>query len=129
MLRAELGVADDPAFDAQMDQAGWPALKERVAELIAQRTRAEWCAVMEGTDICFAPVLSLEEARAHPHNVARGSFVSVDGVPQPAPVLRFSRTAAAQPWFSHEHATDAVLMELGHGLERIAELRRAGVLG
>ena len=129
MLRAELGVADDPAFDAQMDQSGWPALKERVAALIAQRTRAEWCAAMEGTDICFAPVLSLEEAREHPHNVARRSFVSVDGVPQPAPVPRFSRTAAAKPWFAHDHATDAVLAELGHDAQYIAELRRTGVLG
>lgn len=129
LLRAELGVADDPAFDPQMDQAGWPALKERVAELIRQRTRDEWCAAMEGTDICFAPVLSLEEARAHRHNVARRSFVTVDGVPQPSPVPRFSRTAAAQPWFAHEPSTDAVLAELGLDADRIVALRGKGVLG
>ena len=129
LLRAELGVADDSAFDPQMDQTHWPALKERVAALIRQRTREEWCAAMEGTDICFAPVLSLEEARAHPHNVARQSFVTVDGVPQPAPVPRFSRTAAAQSWFAHEQATETVLGELGLDADRIAELRQRGVLG
>ena len=129
MLRDALGIADDPAFDAQMDQAGWPTLKERIQALFRLRTRDEWCAIMEHTDICFAPVLSLEEARAHPHNVARRSFVEVDGVPQPAPVPRYSRSGTQAPWYPHEHATDAVLAELGLDAAAIGELRDAGVLG
>ena len=75
LLRQMLGVADDRDFDAQMDRAAWPALKSRVAAIIATRTRAQWCEVMEGTDICFAPVLSMSEAHEHPHNKARGTFV------------------------------------------------------
>lgn len=91
LLRQAAGVADDPAFDAQMDRAAWPVLKAKLAAIFATRTRDEWCAVMEGTDICFAPVLSLGEAPAHPHNAARGVFVEIDGLTQPAPAPRYSR--------------------------------------
>lgn len=97
LLRQKAGVADDPAFDAQFDRAGWPALKERFAAIFRQRTRAEWCALLEGSDACFAPVLSLIEAPDHPHNVARGTFVTLAGSPQPAPAPRFSATPAASP--------------------------------
>ena len=75
-----------------MDKQRWPALKERLAELFATKTRDEWCALMEHTDVCFAPVLTMSEAAEHPHNVARATFVEVDGVKQPAPAPRFSRT-------------------------------------
>jgi len=77
---------------AQNDRAQWPALKERVAALIRTKTREEWCRIMEGSDVCFAPVLSLEEAPKHPHNTRRNAFIKVDGVTQPAPAPRFSRT-------------------------------------
>jgi len=87
--RAEI---DDPAFTAQMDQTAWPDLRERLAAVIAQRTRADWCALLEGTDACFAPVLSLAEAPQHPHNVARKAFTDVNGVVQPSPAPRFSKT-------------------------------------
>lgn len=97
LLRERCGIADDPTFDAQMDPAGWPLLKLRLADVLRTRTRDEWCALLEGTDACFAPVLDWDEAPHHPHNVARGTFVTVDGVVQPAPAPRFSRTAAAQP--------------------------------
>ena len=78
-----------------MDPAGWPVLRERFTKAFLSKTRDEWCAVFEGSDACFAPVLSFSEARAHPHNVARKAFVEVSGVPQPAPAPRFSRTPGA----------------------------------
>jgi alpha-methylacyl-CoA racemase len=86
------GLADDPQFAKQMDKTQWPALKVRLADVFLQKSRAEWCALMEHTDVCFAPVLTLSEAAVHPHNVARGTFIEVDGVTQPAPAPRFSRT-------------------------------------
>lgn len=97
LLRAKAGIADDPAFDAQFDRAAWPVLKEKLAAIFATRTRDEWCAVMEMTDVCFAPILSMAEAPAHPHNVARGTFVTVGGATQPAPAPRFSATPAPEP--------------------------------
>ena len=95
-LRRRCGL-DDAAFDAQMDADGWPALKTRVAALFASKPRDAWTALLEGSDACFAPVLDWDEAPRHPHNVARGTFVTVDGVVQPAPAPRFSRTAATTP--------------------------------
>ncbi|MDD2545372.1 MAG: CaiB/BaiF CoA-transferase family protein [Burkholderiaceae bacterium] len=97
LLRERCGIADDPTFDAQMDPAGWPLLKLRLADVLRTRTRDEWCALLEGTDACFAPVLDWDEAPRHPHNVARGTFATVDGVVQPAPAPRFSRTPADVP--------------------------------
>ncbi len=84
-----LGGEDLPS---QNDPAGWPLLRERFAALFRTRTRKAWCKLLEGSDTCFAPVLSIEEARAHPHNVARGAFIEVDGLVQPAPAPRFGRT-------------------------------------
>ena len=77
---------------SQMDRVKWPEMKETLASVFKRKTRDEWCAILEGTDACFAPVLSMEEAPRHPHNVARGTFVEVDGIIQPAPAPRFSRT-------------------------------------
>jgi alpha-methylacyl-CoA racemase len=85
----------DLHFQQQMNRAEWPALSDKLAAVIAQKTREEWCAIMEGTDICFAPVLDLEEAPKHPHNAARQTFVEIDGVVQPAPAPRFSATPGA----------------------------------
>jgi alpha-methylacyl-CoA racemase len=82
----------DADFDAQMDKARWPALREKLAKVFKVRTREEWCAIMEGTDICFAPVLTMSEAAKHPHMVSRKVFVERHGVTQPAPAPRFSRT-------------------------------------
>ncbi len=95
-LRERCGL-DDPAFDAQMDADAWPALADRLAAMFATRTRDEWCALLEGSDACFAPVLDWHEAPEHPHHRARNAFVEVDGVVQPAPAPRFSRTPAATP--------------------------------
>ena len=85
------GLSDDPGFAKQMDRGAWPELKERLREVFLTKTRDEWCALMEHTDVCFAPVLTIPEAAAHPHNVARSTFVEVGGISQPAPAPRFSR--------------------------------------
>ncbi|MDE2503646.1 MAG: CoA transferase, partial [Burkholderiales bacterium] len=95
-LLRRLGLDDvDPA--SQYDTRLWPALKARVAARLREKTRAQWCALLEGTDACFAPVLDFDEAAAHPHNVERGLFVEVDGQRQPAPAPRLSRTPARAP--------------------------------
>jgi alpha-methylacyl-CoA racemase len=94
LLLERLGLAGDPAFADQGDQTAWPEAKARLAAIFRTRTRDEWCAIMEDSDICFAPVLSLHEAPRHPHNVARGTFVEADGVIQPAPAPRFLGTPA-----------------------------------
>ncbi|MCI4644805.1 MAG: CoA transferase [Hyphomonadaceae bacterium] len=94
-LLLEKAELTDEGFQAQMDRSKWPELKQKLAAVIKTKTRAEWCEIMEGTDICFAPVLSLAEAPSHPHNVARGTFVEVAGVVQPAPAPRFSKTPGA----------------------------------
>ncbi|HEY8537879.1 MAG TPA: CoA transferase, partial [Steroidobacteraceae bacterium] len=91
LLLEKLGI-DDPIFQQQRDRERWPELRERLAQIFAQRTQAEWCALLEGTDACFAPVLSLTDAPNHHHNRARGTFVEIAGVVQPAPAPRFSET-------------------------------------
>lgn len=95
LLLEKLGVKDDAAFGAHMIKPEWPALSEKVAAIIKTKTRDEWTALMEGTDVCFAPVLTMGEAPSHPHNVARGTFTTIDNVVQPAPAPRFSRTPSA----------------------------------
>jgi alpha-methylacyl-CoA racemase len=94
LLLEKLGLAGDPAFAYGGDRSTWPQLKPRVEAIFRTRTRDEWCAIMEDTDICFAPVLSLAEAPRHPHNAARGTFVEVGGMVQPAPAPRFLGTPA-----------------------------------
>jgi len=88
---------DDPAFQQQRDPRAWAPLKEKMSALFLTRPRAYWCELLEGTDACFAPVLDWDEAAEHPHNVERETFIRVDGVLQPAPAPRFSRTPAEMP--------------------------------
>ncbi len=105
------GLDGDEEFAAQMDRDRWPALKERLAELFATKTRDEWCALMEHTDVCFAPVLTMSEAAKHPHNVERATFVELDGMMQPAPAPRFSRTVpevARPPAHPGQHTREAL---------------------
>ena len=118
---------DDAAFDAQMDRSSWPRLKEQVAEVFRAKTRAEWCELMEHTDVCFAPVLSMTEATRHPHNVARQTFVDVGGVTQPGPAPRFSRTPGAvqRPPAQPGQHTDEVLADWGFAADDIAKLRES----
>jgi alpha-methylacyl-CoA racemase len=94
LLLEKTGITD-PAFAAQMDRSAWPGLREKLAAVIAGKTQAEWRQIMDATDVCFAPVLDLDEAPKHPHNVARQTFVDVGGVTQPAPAPRFSATPGA----------------------------------
>ena len=94
LLLEKTGITD-PAFAAQMDRNSWDALRDKLAEVMKQKTQAEWCLIMEGTDVCFGPVLDLDEAPKHPHNVARQTFVELGGVTQPAPAPRFSVTPGA----------------------------------
>jgi alpha-methylacyl-CoA racemase len=85
----------DAGFDSQMEREDWPGLKRKLKDVFKSKTREEWCEIMEGTDVCFAPVLSMAEAPHHPHMAARNIFVSRHGVTQPAPAPRFSRTPSA----------------------------------
>jgi alpha-methylacyl-CoA racemase len=98
-----------------MDQGLWPELKEKVRACIRTKTRAEWCEIMEASDVCFAPVLTMGEAAEHPHNVERGTFVNVNGHMQPAPAPRFSRTTAeiSRPSAHPGQHTAEVLREWG----------------
>ena len=89
ILMEKTGLSDDPAFATQINPSKWPTMKEKLAHVIKGKSRDEWCEIMEGTDVCFAPVLSLEEAALHPHNVARETFVEFDGHLHPAPAPRF----------------------------------------
>jgi alpha-methylacyl-CoA racemase len=123
-LLRRLGLDDvDPGRQHRIED--WPALKTRVAARLREKTRDEWCALLEGTDACFAPVLTHDEAAAHPHAQARGLMVEVDGQRQPAPAPRLSRTPAHAPSsgiVAGQH-TDAVLTELGLDATAIAALR------
>jgi alpha-methylacyl-CoA racemase len=127
------GLADDGGdpLPWQHDRSHWPALKVRLAAIFRTRTRAEWCQVMEHTDVCFAPVLSLAEAPEHPHLVARETFVEVAGVVQPAPSPRFSRTPGAiqrPPAHAGQH-TDEILAEwLSLDPDAIAARRAGGAV-
>jgi alpha-methylacyl-CoA racemase len=114
----------------QHDKAQWPALKERFAALFRTKTSDEWCELMEGTDVCFAPVLSIPEAHAHPHNVARGTFVEVAGIRQPGPAPRYSRTSpeiSGPPPHAGQH-TDEILADAGLDAEAVAKLRESGAV-
>jgi alpha-methylacyl-CoA racemase len=124
------GLGIDPAEFPQHDRASWPAQKERIAAVVATRTRDEWAAVFDGTDACVAPVLSLTEAPDHPHNLAREVFVEVDGRPQPAPAPRFSRTPGTVRGGAPQHGadTDAILTELGLDADAVAALRTEGAV-
>jgi alpha-methylacyl-CoA racemase len=124
------GLDGDAEFARQMDKASWPHLKARLAEVFATRTRAEWCEVMEATDVCFAPVLTMSEAAAHPHNVERGTFIEVGGMQQPAPAPRFSRTAPvveSAPAHAGQHSRE-VLVDWGIPADRIESLLASGAV-
>ena len=125
-----LGLADDPEMKAQMDRTQWPKLKGKVAARIKSKTRDEWAEIFEGTDACVAPVLTMSEAASHPHNVQRGTFVEVDGVVQPAPAPRFSRSATAVPQAPRHPGEDSreVLQDLGFSATEIDELVRLGAV-
>jgi alpha-methylacyl-CoA racemase len=131
LLLEKLGV--DKKFLAGGFPAGrelWPEAEAAIAAAVRTRTRDEWVSILEGTDACFAPVLTLAEAALHPHNVARGNFIEVDGVQQNAPAPRFSRSPSPPVAAPHRAGadTEAVLREAGFSPEQILALRRAGGL-
>jgi alpha-methylacyl-CoA racemase len=121
----------DPAeLPHQQDRSKWPELKEKFASIFATRTRDQWCELFEGTDVCFAPVLTMTEATHHPHNVERKTFIEVAGVVQPGPAPRFSRTApevVRPPAHAGQH-TDEALADWGVDPERVAQLRQSGAI-
>lgn len=122
---------DPERFSNQMNQREWPTLKEKLSEVFKRKTQAEWCEIMEGSDVCFAPVLDFIEAQQHPHNVARETYIEVDGLVQPAPAPRFSRTPSEVqfgPRAAGEN-TDEVLQAWGFSADRIQELREGKALG
>ena len=124
------GLGEQTDLPAQLDQAQWPVMKDRVAAVMRSKTRAEWCEIMEGSDVCFAPVLTMQEAAAHPHNVHRSTYIDVAGISQPAPAPRFSRTAPAvqgPPAWPGQH-TDEVLMAFGFSEADIAARRASGAV-
>jgi alpha-methylacyl-CoA racemase len=117
-------LAGDPDFALQMDRSAWPRLKLRLAERFATKTRDEWCSLMEGTDVCFAPVLTMSEAAQHPHNVERGTFVDIAGTTQPAPAPRYSKTPgaiSAPPAHPGQHTAE-ILRDWGFDAARIEAL-------
>ncbi len=129
-LLLKLCAIDDPDFHPQMDRSRWPALKQKLATLFKTKTRNQWCDLLEGSDACFAPVLDLEEAPQHPHNRARQAFIELDGVTQPAPAPRFSRTPAElsrPPAQAGEHSAE-VLVDWGVSVDEIRTLREEQVI-
>ncbi len=129
LLLEHLGT-DDESLEAQLDRDQWPEFKVKLAAIFMTKTRGEWCEIMEGTDICFAPILDFEEIAEHPHNKARNAFVEVDGVMHQAPAPRFSRTPAeiqGPPPRAGEHS-EAVLTDWGFGADEIGALRDSGAV-
>jgi alpha-methylacyl-CoA racemase len=130
LLLKKTGLSDDPAYHPQNDAAKWPDLKDRFTTLFKTRTRDEWCALLEGSDVCFAPVLDLDEAPHHDHNVARSTFVEVEGVMQPAPAPRFSRTSPeirCAPVVAGEN-TEETLFDWGFSRDEIVGLKSKGAI-
>jgi alpha-methylacyl-CoA racemase len=122
---AELPEAD---FGAQNDKSAWPLMKEKLTVIFKQKTQAQWCEIMEGTDVCFAPVLNFMDAPKHQANIARNTYIELDGVTQPAPAPRFSRTPSAVQHGAHAAGqdTDTVLKAMGFAEQELASLRSAG---
>ena len=128
LLLEKTGLTNDPAFAKQMDPSQWPTLKAKLQDVIKQKTQAQWCEIMEGTDVCFAPVLTMTEATQHPHHIARNTFINIAGVTQPAPAPRFSRTSPETPTppaHAGQHSTQ-ILNEWGIG--NITELLASGAV-
>ena len=122
------GLASDAEFVNQQDRTMWPKLKQRFTEVFATKTQAEWCKMMEGTDVCFAPVLTMSEAAKHPHNVARKTFIEIAGTTQPAPAPRFSRTVASLPTAPVGAGANTREVLQSWGIQNVDELITRGVV-
>lgn len=130
-LRELAGLTEDRDFDAQHDPSKWPTLKAKLTDLFKTRTRAEWDSLMEHTDVCYAPVLTMSEAAEHPHNRAREAFVTIGDHVQPAPAPRYSETRPETPEPAPMPGDDSegVLKDIGLNADEIARLREAGAVG
>ena len=124
LLLEKTGLADED-LPRQMDRDKWPEVSERLSEIFKTKTRDEWCEIMEGSDVCFAPVLSMTEVDQHPHIKERGTYIEIAGLKQPAPAPRFSRTApevVRPPAHAGQH-TDEVLTDWGFSQSDVEKLR------
>jgi alpha-methylacyl-CoA racemase len=128
LLLEKTGLTNDPDFAKQMDTSQWPALKAKLQNVMKQKTQAQWCAIMEGTDVCFAPVLTMSEAAQHPHNVARNTFIDIAGIKQPAPAPRFSRTSASVPTAPAHAGQHSKQILSDWGVNNIDELLASGAV-
>ena len=129
-LLCQIAELDESIFGEQMSRDLWPEQKEAIKKIFLDKTRDEWCELMEGTDVCFAPVLDMSEAPKHPHNIERKTFLDLEGVTQPAPAPRFSRTEpeiASSPSIVGEH-TDEVLTSIGLSDKDINTLKTSGAV-
>jgi alpha-methylacyl-CoA racemase len=126
----KLAGLDGTEWDAQMDRNQWVSLKEKMTAVFATKSRDEWCAIMEHTDVCFAPVLALAEAPKHPHNVARGTFTELNGLTQPSPAPRFSRSTAqiAGPAAHAGQHTNELLTSAGFSATEVESLLASGAV-
>ena len=127
-LLCQIAQLDEKVFAKQMSRDLWPEQKEEIKKIFLKKTRDEWCELMEGTDVCFAPVLDMSEAPQHPHNKERKTFIDLEGVTQPAPAPRFSRTepeVVSSPSIVGEH-TNEVLSSIGLSEEDISTLKTSG---
>jgi alpha-methylacyl-CoA racemase len=129
LLVEKTGV-DPEAFANSYDKSQWPQMKERLIEVFKTKSQAQWCELMEGTDLCFAPVLNYREAPAHPHNAARNTYIDIDGLTQPAPAPRFARSDCATPSSPSSEGADTqeVLTQWGFSEQEITALGVDGAL-
>ena len=129
LLKQHAGLSEED-FGDQNNAGKWPEMKEKLAAVFKQKTQAQWCEIMEGTDVCFAPVLSFVDAPSHPANVARNTYIEMDGVTQPAPAPRFSRTPSTVRHGGPNPGqdTEAVLAAMGFGERDIADLKQTGAI-
>ena len=127
LLKERAGLAEED-FGAQNDQSQWSVMKKKLTTVIKQKTQAQWSEIMEGTDACYAPVLNFLDAPKHPANIARNTYIEVDGVVQPAPAPRFGRTPSEVRHGGHDVGQDtgSVLAEMGFGEQELASLRSDG---
>jgi len=130
-LLVEATGLDESALGNRDDPANWPAMKQVFTDLFITKTQQQWCAILEGSDACFAPVLNFIEAPEHPANIERKTYINIEGVVQPAPAPRFSRTPSVVAHGTHQLGQDnnAVLQEFGFSKQAIAKLNEAGILG
>jgi alpha-methylacyl-CoA racemase len=128
LLLEKTGLTNDPAFAKQMDPSQWPMLKTKLQDVIKQKTQAQWCAIMEGTDVCFAPVLTMTQATQHPHHIARNTFINIAGVTQPAPAPRFSRTSPETPTPPAHAGQHSAQILNEWGISNINELLASGAV-